>query len=275
MKSGYDKFFKQARGQKSEPARNSKAQEPKPPTSTAEQVALLRNRMSARKRRLLQKRMKLPVFPIVAASMALGVWVASGMNLDRAEELLAKIEVGVFGEAAAESGSKPAENTGKKDSEKSTAAAANAEAKGGSDSESVASNRSWSEEELALFKKLDERKKALDQREKELGRMEEELQRQRSELEDKLKKLDELREKIGKQLENKIQADGGRVDKLVAFYTNMRPQNAAKIFQDMNEDLAVEILEKMKQKSAAEIMNLLPPDKAQRLTEKFAGYKRR
>ena len=53
----------------------------------------------------------------------------------------------------------------------------------------------------------------------------------------------------------------------------MKPQSAAKVFEEIDEDLAVEVLGKMKKKQMAEILNLLKPDKAQRLSERFAGYK--
>jgi flagellar motility protein MotE (MotC chaperone) len=59
------------------------------------------------------------------------------------------------------------------------------------------------------------------------------------------------------------------------MYSNMKAPQAAKVFETMDEDLAVEILGRMKKKNAADIMNLLKPEKAQILSEMFAGYKRR
>ena len=38
-------------------------------------------------------------------------------------------------------------------------------------------------------------------------------------------------------------------------------------------DLAVEILTKMKNKNAAEILNMMDPEKAKHLSERFAGFK--
>jgi flagellar motility protein MotE (MotC chaperone) len=54
----------------------------------------------------------------------------------------------------------------------------------------------------------------------------------------------------------------------------MKPPQAAKIFETIDEDLAVQILGRMKKKSAADILNLMKPEKAQMFTENFAGYKR-
>ncbi|WP_221932208.1 MotE family protein [Ectopseudomonas mendocina] len=95
------------------------------------------------------------------------------------------------------------------------------------------------------------------------------------ELEKRLKELEEMRSKISGILEDRVKADDEKVDTLVQMYTNMKPPQAAKVFETMDEDLAIEILGRMKKKNAADIMNLLKPEKAQILSEMFAGYKRR
>ena len=100
------------------------------------------------------------------------------------------------------------------------------------------------------------------------------MQRQRVDVDKRLQELSGLREKIAQQLKDRVEQDQTRVDKLVQVYSSMKPQSAAKVVETINEDLAVEVLTKMKQKNAAEILNLLPADKSQRLSEKFAGYKR-
>ena len=125
------------------------------------------------------------------------------------------------------------------------------------------------------YTKLNERKVELDRREQELNELESELHEQRKEVEARIRKLEEIRSQIGQVLKERVEIDEEKVKKLVEFYSDMKPQNAAKIIATLNEDLAVEILGKMKKKNAADILNLLNPDKAQVLTEKFAGYKRR
>lgn len=104
--------------------------------------------------------------------------------------------------------------------------------------------------------------------------MEEELHNQKVELEKRLASLEQLRTQIGNQLQERVSTDAEQVDKLVSFYSSMKPQTAAKVIEKLNEDLAVEVLKKMKKKEAAEIMNMIESEKAQRLSEKFAGYKK-
>jgi flagellar motility protein MotE (MotC chaperone) len=120
-----------------------------------------------------------------------------------------------------------------------------------------------------------DRKKALDQKEEELKAWETEIQTQKSELDTKIAEIQKIRKDISAQLEERVKADQGKIDTLVQVYTQMKPSQAAKVFETLDEDLAVDILTKMKKKSAADILNLLKADKAQLLSEKFAGYARK
>ncbi len=132
----------------------------------------------------------------------------------------------------------------------------------------------YSLEELNHFSRLAERKQQLDQREAQLNRLEEELHRQKDEIDARIRQLEETRRQIAGVLKDRVETDRARVDRLVEVYSNMRPQQAAQIIANLNDDLAVEILGSMKRQNAAEILNVLDPEKAQSLTERFAGYKR-
>jgi len=121
--------------------------------------------------------------------------------------------------------------------------------------------------------RLKERSDELDLREQELNQLEEELNKQRAELEERIKKLETVREQIATTLRDRIEVDQDRVSKLVETYSGMKPKQAAEILASLDEDLAVEILGKMKKKSAAEILNLIEPQKARSLSEKYAGYR--
>ena len=118
------------------------------------------------------------------------------------------------------------------------------------------------------------RKKELDTREATLIELETELQEQKEEIEKKIRYLEGVRSKVASMLKERVAINEEKVKKLVDFYSNMKPQNAAKIISRIDEDLAVAVLGKMKKLNAAEIMNRLAPLKAQKLSEKFAGYQK-
>jgi flagellar motility protein MotE (MotC chaperone) len=104
--------------------------------------------------------------------------------------------------------------------------------------------------------------------------LEEDLQKHKAELDSKNKQLESMRSDISKTLKARVEVDQEKVEKLVQFYSTMKPQQAAKVIESLNEDLAVEVMDKMKKKSAAEIMNALKPEKARRLSEMLTGYQR-
>ena len=84
-----------------------------------------------------------------------------------------------------------------------------------------------------------------------------------------------MRREISSVLDKKVVADKESVNKLVAVYSNMKPLNAANIISSIDEELAIKVLSKMKKQNAAAILNFIEPKKAQTLSEKYAGLKKR
>lgn len=230
----------------------------------------------------IQRRKKKQGFPLVSVLAILGILAGATygyINPDEVEQFVNKIEttginisgieIGFLGQASAEE--KPVEQKIPSNGEKSEKSADGKSLEAKTKSTAVTG---LSPEEIALFNSLDDRKKQLDAKEAELKKLEEELHNQKVELEKRLAQLEQLRTQIGNQLQERVNTDAEQVDKLVAFYSSMKPGTAAKVIEKINEDLAVEVLKKMKKKDAAEIMNMIESDKAQRLSEKFAGYKK-
>ena len=196
-----------------------------------------------------------------------GVWYLTGGE-EQVSKLYSRFEVSIFGSARAEEGAKSAEEKTK--SEEKTSLDTTPEVQAAKEPK-----HSWTDEEVALFTKLEERKTQLDAREASLNKLEEELQSQKTELEKRLAALEQVRGQIASKLENKVKSDGEKVTALVSVYSNMKPAQAAKIMEGLNEDLAIEVLNKMKNKSAAEILNMMDSEKAKHLSEKFAGFRDR
>ena len=100
-----------------------------------------------------------------------------------------------------------------------------------------------------------------------------EIEKQKIEIEEKVKKIEETRSKISSVLEEKIKTDDAKIDTLVQMYSSMKPQQVAKVFETLDEDLVIDILGRMKKKVAGDILNLVKPEKAQIFAERFAGYR--
>ena len=284
MKTGYDKFFRDAKQARKAPGAPEKRQSQRRDKSSSQARSHAAAAPEENMRRMVQQRIDkrreqrrrqkpLPIgalFGLGAGLTAMTLYLAMP---ERFETLLDKVEINFLGQANASGGAnKPAEAekaTEAKGAEKEKSAAGKAD----ENAQAVPDTRGWTPEELSFFSKLDARKKELDQREAELAKLEEELHKQKAELDERIKRLEEMRSQISTVLKSKVAADQQKVDKLVQFYSGMKPQQAAKIIETVNEDLAVEVLDRMKKKDAAAILNVMDPKKARRLSEMITGYR--
>jgi flagellar motility protein MotE (MotC chaperone) len=275
MKSGYDQFFKDARkvanhGSSTSVKFNKNTKASAKPSRLHLDLASEDIEQQLRRRMKVQtpkrkKRSGIPWKIVTVSFLGLMLAVWGFENHEDVEKMLKRVEVQWTGEAYAEAPSAKSPDAAAK---KAAADAALASAV-------PAAPAAITSADLDHLQKLNERKKELDAREEELNRMETELQAQKGELEKRMKELEEMRGKISTVLEDRVKVDDQKVDTLVQMYSQMKAPQAAKVFETMDEDLAVEILGRMKKKNAADIMNLLKPEKAQVLSEMFAGFKRR
>jgi flagellar motility protein MotE (MotC chaperone) len=267
MKSGYDQFFKQARRAQSAPTPTPvQAPRIKVNTGSTKQVAeQLRARVVDERKKKNQAQAKRKRIPWKLAGVSFLGLVLGLLGMQYQEKIdssINKFEVSLFGQAYAEETKPVTAATSAAKTEKEVV-------------EKTQAKKEYSTEEIDHFSKLNDRRKELDAREAELGRAETELQAQKANLELRLNELEKTRKDISQILEEKVQSDDKKVDALVQMYSSMKPQQAAKVLEAMDEDLAVEIIGRMKKKSAAEVMNLMKSEKAQAFSEKYAGYKRK
>ncbi len=207
-------------------------------------------------------------YPVIALA-AMFIGISSYLSFpEEFEALFSKIEISYMGAAQAKDEGKksPSEKPSKEEKP-----SASSKAQVANEASSVSPVTA---EELSYLGKLRERKAELDLREAELNQLEEELQRQKSEIEVQIAELSKIREEISAKLEDRVEADEGKVKKLVELYSSMKPKQAAKIIETVNTDLAVEVLANMKKKSAADIMNVMDEKVAKELSERLTGYKR-
>lgn len=204
---------------------------------------------------------------IIFAMVGLGVAYFGYENIESIEKWLGSVQVSFTTSAMAEDKSteKNAAPATTNPAAKTSAPAAAEEVK----------TTDHSGIDFDFVKDFKERKKALDQKEDELKAWEAEIQTQKTELDSKIAEIQKIRNDISSQLEERVKADQSKIDTLVQVYSQMKAAQAAKVFESLDEDLAVEVLTKMKKKNAADILNLLKADKAQALSEKFAGYRRK
>lgn len=205
-------------------------------------------------------------FPMGACLLAIGflsLSIYAGLNSDNILATLDKVEIELSNMALAEESTNPAlskQNNLKKENVTENSA-----------NQSAEKAKTISEDQLSIFSGLEKRKLELDSKEAELQKLSEELLAQKKELEEKILHLEQIRNKIAEKLEVQVVKDEEKVDALVAVYAGMKAQNAASVMEAIDEDLAVKVLLKMKKNEAASILNLVKPEKAKRLSERFVG----
>jgi|GEM_PF-6732869 len=123
------------------------------------------------------------------------------------------------------------------------------------------------------IQELEERKVALDAREKQLDERARDLELQEKLLREKLKKMEELNKRMADRLDVFKKDHEGRIGKLVAVVEGMKPEAAARYVEQLDADLAVEILSRMKELKASKLLNLVDKTKSARLTELYTGYR--
>ncbi len=251
MKSGYDQFFVKAK------ENSSLSQQP---TEKSSKYAHMISKKRAEKNK---SKKSFPIMPIFSFGICILVVFLLIEKFDDIESYVSKIEIGL-GSAQAET-APAAKETTKAEGEVKPAE--------GTPEAPVATVGESKEDNADYLFKLAERKKELDVREEELNKKATEITKQKLEIEAKLKQLEESREKISSMLKERITADSQKVDNLVQVYSNMKANQAAKVFETMDEDLVIEILSRMKKKNAADILNLVKVEKAQKFSERYAGYR--
>jgi flagellar motility protein MotE (MotC chaperone) len=239
MKTGYDQHFKKVKRTAVSPAFASKRR-----TTNQQSV----------------KKSSFPVMPLLSFIFIAGSGLVFLDSFDSIEQYLQKIEISVGVANAAEV--KPAAGEAKVEG-----------AVGASAEQQVVHVEGKKIDDADYLFKLADRKKELDKREEELNKMAAQIEKQKVEITTKLAQLEEVRQKISAKLEDRIKADDGKVEVLVQMYTNMKPAQAAKVFETLDEDLVIEILSRMKKKSAADILNLIKPEKAQVFAERYTGFR--
>jgi len=75
------------------------------------------------------------------------------------------------------------------------------------------------------------------------------------------------KEEIEKQMKEREAQEKKRVSKLARVYNEMKPQQAAEVMKDLDDDLSVAILQKMDESQAAKTLAAMDADQSARLTK--------
>ncbi|WP_045223227.1 MotE family protein [Desulfonatronum thioautotrophicum] len=121
--------------------------------------------------------------------------------------------------------------------------------------------------QMAAQGDLSEEWQNLRRRQEEVQRQEQTLRALESELDAKLDRLQALETRIQGMIEEADVLKDRKIRHLVDVYSNMKPREAARALEALEEPVAVKILSGMRGRNAGEVLSFVDSERAARLTE--------
>lgn len=134
-------------------------------------------------------------------------------------------------------------------------------------------NSSFSQNEIDVLQSLAERREALDNREKELARQGSMMEAAEKQIDAKIIKLKELQKNLQELLGLYESKEKEKMESLVRIYSNMKPKDAARIFNDLEMPVLIQIFTQMKENKSSPILAAMDSEKAHALTVELAKKK--
>jgi flagellar motility protein MotE (MotC chaperone) len=124
--------------------------------------------------------------------------------------------------------------------------------------------------ERAILERLSDRRQQLDARSEELEMRENLMKAAEKRVEAKVAELKELEAKVKTALDQRDQNELKRFKSIVTMYENMKPKDAARIFDRLDLKILVEVSTQMKPATMSAILAQMSPETAERLTVELA-----
>jgi flagellar motility protein MotE (MotC chaperone) len=125
--------------------------------------------------------------------------------------------------------------------------------------------------ERAILERLQQRRQELEKRARELDIREGLIADAERRVESKLLQVKEGQQQLAAAVQKKDEAEAARFKGLVTMYENMKPRDAAKIFDRLEVNVLLQVASLMSPRAMSEILALMSPDRAQQLTVELAN----
>lgn len=124
--------------------------------------------------------------------------------------------------------------------------------------------------ERAILNRLQDRRETLDNRDKQLDMRESLIKAAEKRLESKVGELKDIESRIKTETTVRDKAEQERLKGLVAMYENMKPKDAARIFDRLDLKILVDLSTAMKPVTMSAVLAQMTPEAAERLTVELA-----
>lgn len=133
---------------------------------------------------------------------------------------------------------------------------------------------SMSPQEIDVLQKLAQRRQELDKRAADISQQQVLLKAAEQRIDDKIAKLKSIETDIGSLAEKRDQQEDERLKSLVKIYETMKPADAARIFEQLDMSVLLEVMKRMKEAKVAPILAAMDSEKAKAATTALAERKR-
>lgn len=124
--------------------------------------------------------------------------------------------------------------------------------------------------ERTLLEQLQQRRQELDARDRELEIREGLLKTAEQRIEARLSELKEVEAKVDAAAAKKDEAEAARLKGLVTMYENMKPKDAAKIFDRLDLRILIDVATQINPRRMSDILAAMSTEAAERLTVELA-----
>lgn len=121
-------------------------------------------------------------------------------------------------------------------------------------------------QEIDLLQKLADRRREIAAREQEIETRVALLTAAEARIDRKIAELRNLQSEIVARIKVFDVQEEKKMESLVKIYENMKPKDAARIFEDLELDTLLEVAQRMKERKLAPVMAKMNPEKAREIT---------
>src|SRR6266545_670775 len=130
--------------------------------------------------------------------------------------------------------------------------------------------QSVSPSERAILERLQARRQELEQRAREIEIRESLLKSAEKRIEGRVEEMKATEAKISTATGQKAEQDAARFKGIITMYENMKPKDAAKVFDRLEMSVLYEIASQIAPRKMSDILGLMQPEAAERLTVELA-----
>jgi len=125
----------------------------------------------------------------------------------------------------------------------------------------------FSKEEVQVLKSLDARRVELEERNKRLDRKAGEIKQRDREFAARLSEVREISQKLKSEREKNDRKKTAQLDQLANVYSSMNPEESAKLIEQLDVTIALQLIERMPEKRIGQILSMMSPERALTLTQ--------